>query len=344
RIARAELTPRFTDWGQERMLLQQVLLDGVSLEADALTRLAGWSARQPKAPLLVSRVDLAQVRLLVPGVELPPFGGRLLWDGGQLREAVLTTADRRATLNLQPLAGGWRAQLTAGRWTPPVGVNLEFDRLDVQGVARDQTLTITALNGELYGGRVAGSGQVSWARGWQAVFDLDIAGVNLATALPAFTRALRAEGTLAAKARVQLAADRLGLLTASPTVRATFVAREGTLGNVDLVRAINAAARSAVTGGETRFNGFSGYLELAGGRYRYQQLRLNLGMLSAAGSAVIEADGRLAGDVVTELRSRSATLRVPLTVEGTLEAPTLRGRGTPRAGPAPAAAPAETQP
>jgi hypothetical protein len=227
------------------------------------------------------------------------------------------------------MAGGFQVHLLAERWTPPIGVNLEFEKLDIQGLARGQALEIGSVFGELYGGSVKGTGRVSWEDGWTAAADVDIKRVNLSTAMPVFTRDLQAEGSLDAKARIALRSDKLERLVAAPEVRATFLAKEGLLANVDLVRAINAPARSSVSGGQTKFNAFSGFLLLAKGRYQYRQLRLTLGMLSATGAVDIEADKMISGTAASELRSKTTAIRVPLTITGTLATPTLRGAAPP---------------
>jgi hypothetical protein len=325
RVSHAELTPQLSDWGRDVVVLEEVRLTGVSLEADALPRLGAWAKRQAAAPLRLARVELDQVRLILPGLELPAFGGFLEWSGQGLREAVLTTADRRARFTLQPMAGGFRVELAATRWIPPVGVGLEFDRLAAEGMVRDGVLEVPTLEGELYGGSVRGSGRARWQEGFSVLFDGEVKGVNLAQAMPVFTPLLRTEGTLDAKVRIEAAAATFGGLAGAPTVRATFVAREGALGGIDLVRAVNAASRSVVTGGETRFNEFSGYVELARGRYHYRGLRLRKDLLSAVGTVTIEPDHSVSGSLVTELRAKATTVRVPLVLMGTLETPALRG-------------------
>jgi hypothetical protein len=206
-----------------------------------------------------------------------------------------------------------------------VGVGLEFDRLAAEGMVRDGVLEVPTLEGELYGGSVRGSGRARWQEGFSVLFDGEVKGVNLAQAMPVFTPLLRTEGTLDAKVRIEAAAATFGGLAGAPTVRATFVAREGALGGIDLVRAVNAASRSVVTGGETRFNEFSGYLELARGRYQYRGLRLRKDLLSAVGTVTIEPDHSVSGSLVTELRAKATTVSVPLVLMGTLETPALRG-------------------
>lgn len=345
RIARAELEPSLGDWGWEVARSVRVRLEGVQIEGDALARLAAWPARQGLAPLKLERIELAGVKLALPGLDLPTFGGRLDWAGGTLRQAVLTTTDQRANVTIEPMADGYRVQLSALRWIAPIGTNLEFARLDVQGMARARGIDITQLVGEVYGGSLSGSGRVSWEQGWKGVLDLEIRNVNLAQAMPVFTTALSTEGTLDAKARVQLQGERLATLTTAPEVRATFVARKGAVGNVDLVRAIHHAARNLVSGGETRFDELSGYLQLAKGRYHYPQLRLKLGVLSAAGNVIIEPDHTLTGSITTELRAKAAAMRVPLTLAGTLATPTLRAKAAaPALAPPEQGAPAEPQP
>jgi hypothetical protein len=329
KLAKVEVQPAVGDWFSDVKHVTRLSLDGVSLDADVLARVAQWLGRQPQAGYKFERIDLGGVKLVLPGLELPLFEGRVDLNNGAFGKAVLNTVDRRATLEIQPMADGFQMHLLAQRWTPPVGVNLQFDKLDVQGLARGQALELGSVFGELYGGSVTGKGRVSWEQGWKASFDGDIKRVDLAQAMPVFTPDVRTEGSLDAKVQIALASEQPGRLFAAPDVRATFVATEGSLGNVDLVRAINAPARSVVSGGQTKFNVLSGYLQLAKGRYQYRQLRLTLGMLSATGTVDIEPNKEISGTAVSELRSKAATIRVPLSVSGMLATPALRGSAPP---------------
>lgn len=329
KIAKGELQPALGDWFSDSKLITRVSLDGVTIHRDSLGKLPLWFARQPKAPLKLARVDIKQIKLEGVGIELPNFDARMDMNSGVLGRVVLTTSDQRATVEIEPMGAASRVRLQAQKWAPPFGINLQFDQLEAQGMARGQTLELENIYGTLHGGTLQGSGRMGWEEGWQAALDIELKRINLADAMALFTHDIHMAGELEAKAVISSeAADMAGLL-AAPQVRATFLVRDGLLGNVDMVRAINAPARSTVSGGQTRFNDFSGYLQLAKGVYQYRQLRLSMGMLSASGAVEIQPDKMISGTVASELKSKTTAIRVPLTVSGSLATPTLRGGAGP---------------
>lgn len=329
KIAKGELQPALGDWFSDSKLITRVSLDGVTIHRDSLGKLPLWFARQPKAPLKLARVDIKQIKLEGVGIELPNFDARMDMNSGVLGRVVLTTSDQRATVEIEPMGAASRVRLQAQKWAPPFGINLQFDQLEAQGMARGQTLELENIYGTLHGGTLQGSGRVGWEEGWQAALDIELKRINLADAMALFTHDIHMAGELEAKAVISSEAAGMAGLLAAPQVRATFLVRDGLLGNVDMVRAINAPARSTVSGGQTRFNDFSGYLQLAKGVYQYRQLRLSMGMLSASGAVEIQPDKMISGTVASELKSKTTAIRVPLTVSGSLATPTLRGGAGP---------------
>lgn len=325
KIAKAEFQPALGDWVSDVKLIKRVSLDGVAIDRDSLAKLPNWFERQAKASLKFERIEIKQIKLGGIGIEVPNFDARVDMSSGVLRQIVLTTSDQRVSVEMEPTAGGLKVRLRARKWAPPIGVNVQFDELDIEGVARDQALELSSIYGTLHGGTLKGSGRVGWGDAWKAAADIELKRINLATAMGLFTNQIHAEGTLDAKANVGAESPDIAGLLATPQVRATFLIREGLLGNIDLVRAINAPAKSTVSGGQTRFNDFSGYLQIAKGVYQYRQLRLSMGMLSASGTVEIQPDKTLSGTVASELKSRATAIKVPLTVSGTLATPVLRG-------------------
>lgn len=327
KIGSAELEPALGDWFADVKNLRRASFENVVVDGEALTRLGGWLEGQRQAPFRAETIEFRQVKAEVRGFDLPAFNARVDLQGNTLRKALLTSVDNRATLEVVPASGGTTLHLLAQHWTPPLGMATVFDKLDIQGVVKGPGIEVGSLFGEVFGGSVKGSGRMTWDDGFKTVVELEIKRVNVEAAMPVFTKEIRAEGTLEAKAHVVLESANLENLLATPHVRATFLVHDGALGNVDLVRAINAPARTVVSGGQTKFNSFSGYLQIAKGSYQYRQLRLTLGMLSATGAVDITPDKTLSGTAASELRSKATAIRVPLTISGTLATPTLKGSG-----------------
>jgi hypothetical protein len=77
-------------------------------------------------------------------------------------------------------------------------------------------------------------------------------------------------------------------------------------------------------GGTTRFGRLTGTLSAEGGRYRFRQLRLAAGQLTASGEAETAPDGRLSGSLNVDVAVAAFPARSRLTLGGRVQQPELR--------------------
>ena len=119
--------------------------------------------------------------------------------------------------------------------------------------------------------------------------------------------------------------DSVAALRASARTEATFNIEKGTLGNVDLVRAIQSPSRDGVRGGKTLFTVLTGSVRAADKQYSYRQLNLNSGQMNATGNIDVAPDGELSGRISAEIGSKSFIgARGTLNVAGNMKTPVLR--------------------
>jgi len=215
-------------------------------------------------------------------------------------------------------------QLAATRSVLPFEPRLQFDELKISAITQPGSMTLTQIEGQMYGGSLSGNAQVEWRDGWVFKSDLGVRQVSIEPVLALFTRNIMASGALEAKIRLAAKSPLLETLFNAPQVQATFRARDGEIASIDLVRAIQSARSNGNIGGKTHFSELSGYFQLANGRYQYRQLKLTTGMMSANGNLELSATHNLSGNVVGELRTRNTVLRTPFILGGTLVTPTLK--------------------
>ena len=251
-------------------------------------------------------------------------------DHGRFAGAQIKSTDQRIAIDFTPQGDALAIQLAATRSVLPLEPKIQFDELKITAIARPGSMTLSHIEGQLYGGSLSGNAQVEWRDGWMFRSDLGVRQVAIEPALTLFTRNMKASGALEAKIRLTTKSSALETLMDAPQVQATFRVRDGELSGVDLVRAIQSARSSGNIGGKTHFNELSGYLQLANGRYQYRQLKLLTGMMSANGNLEFSAERNLSGNLLGELRTRATVLRTPFTLGGTLATPTLKVASPPQ--------------
>ena len=340
RIAKARLFPTFSSWFADKKIMRRVELESVTLSEDSVGALSVWSRRQAQAaPINFQHLQVKDAKLAHRLLDLFAFNADMDVDNGRFVKAQMKSSDRRITIDFLPQGDALHVDLSAVSSVLPLEPRLQFDTLKVSALVRGESLTASNIEGQLYGGSLTGTAQMEWRKGWQFSANLGLRQVAIEPSLLLFTRDIKIDGTLEAKMRVAAQAAALEDLFGTPQLQATFRAKNGEFSGIDLVRAIQAPSRTGNVGGKTHFNELTGALHLVNGRYQYRQIKLQGGVISAAGNLDVDPEHNLSGNLVGELRTRTTAIRTPFTFGGSLASPALKA--TPRAAPVPA--PAEDQ-
>ncbi|MDP1681725.1 MAG: AsmA family protein [Burkholderiales bacterium] len=343
RVGTARLFPAFSSWFSEEKVIRRIELEAVALSEDSVSALSVWSQYQAQAaPVQFEQIWVKDAKLANRLLDLFAFDADVKMDHGRFAKAQIKSTDQRITINFTPQADTLAIQLAATHSVLPLEPRIQFDELKITAIARPGSMTLSHIEGQLYGGALSGNARVEWRDGWLFTSDLGLRQVAIEPVLTLFTRNMKASGALEAKIRLTTKSTALETLFNAPQVQATFRVRDGELSGVDLVRAIQSARSNGNIGGKTYFNELSGYLQLANGRYQYRQLKLLTGMMSANGNLEFSAERSLSGNLVGELRTRAMVLRTPFTLGGTLATPTLKVASPPQR-PAPVKAIQEEQ-
>ena len=325
RIGSTRVFPTFPAWFSAEKLIRRVELASVALSDDSLSALSIWSQHQAQtAPVQFEEIRVKDAKLENRLLDLFTFDADLFMRQGRMAKAQIRSTDKRITINVTPQNEGLAIQLVATGSVLPFEPRLKFDGLKIAAITQPGSMTLTQIDGQLYGGSVSGNAQIDWRDGWAFKSDLGVRQISIEPALALFTRNITVSGALEAKIRVASKSDMLETLFNAPQVQATFRARDGEVVSFDLVRAIQSARSNGNIGGKTHFNELSGYFQLANGRYQYRQLKLTTGMMSANGNLELSAQQNLSGNLVGELRTRNTVLRMPFILGGTLVTPSLK--------------------
>lgn len=325
KIPTVRVTPELAAFFGETKTIKAIEVESATIDQDAVTRAIAWIGPGSGAEKIrVRRIAIKAATLGVKGIPLPPLEADVaLAATGKFERANIRSADKKIEVAITPKNNGFEVNIAANDWQPPLWPNLTFTELHAKAMATSGGMRISEIEGRLYSGKAKGSATIKWGDLWSAEGDFDIENVLLAGAMPALTKDMELTGKLDAKTIYSVQARDLGTLFDNPRIKASFNVRDGSIGNIDLARAIQPRA-TETTGGKTLFAGLSGNMTLDGKRYQYRQMKLAAGLLSASGEADIMPDKQLSGKTSVEMKLPSSTVRARLTLSGDLKQPVLR--------------------
>lgn len=264
-------------------------------------------------PILVERVLLQDVMLRHSGLNLPRFDADVeLTEGLRLVQARLESRDGAVHLHIRP-EGNFT--FTAKNWTLPVGAPLLFEMLALQGSLKGEELDLSRVEGELYGGKVAGSARASWGKQWQVSGNATLADVDLVPVQQALGKTAQLSGRLRADAAFFTWAGGMSL-------DGPFEVLGGAYQGVDLSKAGELAGETAA-GDATPFEELSGTLEIRGEKVRLNQLCVRSPKLVAGGSVEIGPEQQLSGKLDVSVAKTGGFIGVPVSLGGTTSEPSV---------------------
>jgi len=301
-----------------------VTIRGAFIEQDGLSALRGLVGARRNG-VQVERAAFEGARVMLQDLDVPVSNATVQFQrNGAVRSMTLMSGG--ATLEATPqISGGWRIAMNARKWRSPLGSALVFDSIAINGVVAGSLLQDATLRADIAGGELTGSIAADWRDGVRAEGRFRMAGAQLQLLMPAHTSHFTARGTLTAEGRYRFESPTIGKLLQSPRITADFRVASGELVNIDLLRALQQVTAKGVQGGRTRFEQLSGTVEVTGDRYRYRQLKLSSGAMSATGDVEVAPGNPLAGRVSADVQTATRTaIRGMFTVSGTLTNPVLK--------------------
>jgi len=342
KVGKVTVTPDLWSLLDATKVIKSIEIDGLVLTQKAIDRIPAWipadaKPGQPSQPpafrLETIKLDDAVVKL--EKASFGPFDARLTLSGdGNFESASIVTRDGQLKVFVKPGLSNYQIDASAKAWTLPAGPAIHFDELVVKGVATTKGANISDLRAKLYGGTVQGKMAVGWQKGMQLKGSANVTQVEISPLLKALGKPGNMSGRLNARPAFSAnAADPAQILDAL-RLETPFEVQGGVLHGVDIHKAAaSLISKDGGKGGETRFDKFSGHLNIDRGTRRLTQLDIVSGSLSADGSVTISPQDELSGRLNTSIKASSvAAASVPLNVSGTLDSPLLYPTGGTMAG------------
>jgi uncharacterized protein involved in outer membrane biogenesis len=312
-IGELEVLPDLPSLWSERPKVRLIRAARVEVQQSVLARGSSMRRTSGAQPVEVERVLLQDVVLHHPTLKPPRFDADVrLGEGLRLVQAVLESRDGLMRLRVRP-EGNF--SFTAKRWTLPVGAPLQFDRVALQGSLKGETLDFSRVEGELYGGKIAGSVHATWTEQWQVSGNASLAGVDLVPVQQALGQSARLSGRL--KAQAAFASGAGGVSLDGP-----FEVLGGSYQGFDLAKAGDISGRAGA-GEATPFEELTGKLEIRGRQVKLNGLCMRSPQMVAGGNVQIGPEQRLSGKLDVSVARTGGLFGVPVSLGGTASEPSL---------------------
>ena len=213
--------------------------------------------------------------------------------------------------------GKMQIEIAAKQLVLPFAEDIALDEFSGKGTVGAQELTLSEFDARAFDGVLTGNAGLSWRDAWSFESVFAAKGMDAARLAAPVLSGGRLEG----KADFRMRAAEPGKLMATARLEGSFSVQKGIVANVDLARTLQGTSGS---GGKTMFSEMTGSVVADASRIQLRQIRLSAGLLSANGSAEVDAQKNLSGRLQIELRAQTTQLRANLAIAGTLAEPQFR--------------------
>ena len=314
-IASLDAVPELGSMFAPRKVFRSIEIGGLVLP-QAIAARALWGKGSEDA-LRVERVLLKGLKLELKGMLLPPLDVEASFGPGGLEKALLANAEKSLSVSLQGDGGKTQIEIAAKRLVLPFAQNIALDEFSAKGTLVAQDLLLREFEARAFDGILSGNARLSWGDAWSFGGEFAAKGMDAAKVAAPILSGGRFEG----KGTYAMKADAPEKLMASARLDGSFSMQKGTLAIVDLTRTLQGTGG---TGGNTLFSEMTGSVVADASRIQLRQIRLSAGLLSANGSAELDAQKNLSGRLQIELRAQVTQLRATLAITGTLAEPQFR--------------------
>jgi hypothetical protein len=310
----------------ERVSINSVELENVTISSDAVKRIPTWGDAKGKSEVgAISTIKLRGVKLDVKP-PLDAFDATLNFArDGALGQARL--AGGAWNLVLKPVAkGGVDLDFSARNWTLPVGIAIPVSDVALKGTLSGSEIVVPEFEASTMEGKVQGTLRVSWASGVKLESDLAFSKVLAKELVAAFTKDIAVTGKLDGNFSLAAEGPTVEQLFQSPRAQGKFRIADGSVSNVDLVAVMQSDA-AGQRAGVTKFIELTGEYAGAERRASYRNIVLQGGVLRGNGAVDVGAKSELNGRLNLEIRSQVAQDRGSFTIGGTVGRPIIKRGG-----------------
>lgn len=324
-IERVAVVPAITSLFSDVKVLSSVQVKKPVINKTALKILSALSKQPNAAPAVVNvnQIFVKEAKLEWPGMTLPEFNAVIALVANKPESAQIESLDGKLKMKLTPQDKLQTITLSADKWTVPVGPPLLIDQLKMDMVLYDNRLEISQLNAALYKGKVSGNVILHWGNDWRMAGKIRVNDLAVREPVSLMSKSTNVSGRLFGNGSFNASAKEPAKLADHVNADFRFKVADGVLYGLDLAKAATMLLNQGQKGGETRFDELSGLLNVAGRQYKFSELKVTSGLMTASGNVKISPSKNLDGVMEVEVKRSVSMAAIPLQISGTLDNPTV---------------------
>src|SRR6267378_4497464 len=274
--------------------------------------------RGSRGSLGVERITAKGLKLDVPELNLPALEvNAILSPDGALKSVVISNAERRLLVKLQPQGDRAAIEISADTFPLPIGTDPDLSEFLAKGTVTRSELALSEVEARVFGGRLLGTVRLRWSGGWSMEGELTARQMEAGK----IAAPLIAGGTLQGKGMYSMKGLLPERLLLNAHLEGNFTIQKGAITNVDMTRMLQGSGSG---GGTTLFSEMSGDVSADANRILVRQIRMAAGLLNGTGQGEMDPQKNLSGRFQIELRAQSVQARATLAIAGTLQNPQFR--------------------
>jgi len=322
----------------DRFAIQTLELEDVTISAEALERAAQWARSENRGKAMqIDKIILRSVKLTIPGIAIENFDAEIEFDKkGAIAKATAAHRGGKWTLDMFPdktvqiEAGAerpWIIDFNSRGMTAPIGLPIIYTDFSAKGSWLGKAIDFSKFDARAFDGSASGNFKVDWNQGVNLSAVFSAQKVQLADLVGTFTNNIAITGRMEGSFTLTAASSKLATLLEKPVFQGSFTAKDGSIGNVDLVQAMR-SRESGGRGGQSKFSDLAGQMRVGDGSLRVDKLKLAGGVLFVGGNISVGfAEGNLSGFLSSEIRSAVAQDHANFGLGGTIARPQLKPGG-----------------
>ncbi len=326
RIGEIRLQPELSSLFSRQRIFKKAVLSGVQLPAERIAELPRIfaSLAKPGNDVRVAKIGLEKTGISFVGLVLNNLEAEVkTTPDGAFDSLLLRSAE--GGLNIVARSTGERIDLEieAYGWRSDEISKFTFDSANIKAKLEKEVLSIQDMDLRLFDGVIRGTAKIPAGAKPKISGDIHFERINAARLGDALGIGKRLVGEAEGKVSFTATADRWATVFSSINAEGEFNVQRGNITGIDLAEAVRRVSSTSVQGGMTSFEELSGRMKLAPERNQFFGLLINSGLMRSTGYIDIARDHKLSGRLELQMRGSVNQTRVPVTVEGTLESPSV---------------------
>lgn len=324
KIDSIHVLPAVSSLFEDEKVVESLVIEGVNIQDNHFNQALAWVNNAGTAKnLKIEQVNLKNLTLNIQDLQLEPFDGQLIFtESHALKNINLVSSSNALSVTISPQAGSYNISLKAANWALPFNPKLVFSALDAKAVANQNQLVFSQITGEIVGGDLTAKAIINWPNSatnisqWSTTGNFNLSKADTPLLLTAFNSAVSVDGKLNLSGSFISQSASAKQLAQAANIAANFEINQGSIGDIELARAVIARGSQSLAGDATNFDRLTGSVRINQGQYQYAKLILSSPQFHANGFVNINANEEVSGKINADLAAQSRRLQANFAVAG----------------------------